>query len=138
MWLDETSQDLLQFIGPGKVFDSSKHYVMLVDAIGNGVSSSPSNSREQPWMKFPRFAIRGTVEAEHRLLTAFPDKIRCPHQCQLCRRYSRGPRFGPGRDAFSVAPTSVYQQPRDQRQRVKKGHPRKDGALGACHGRSIL
>ena len=68
-WLGGTSQDLLQFIGPGNVLDSSKYYVVLVDAIGNGVSSSPSNSQEQPRMRFPRFGIRDMVEAEHRLVT---------------------------------------------------------------------
>jgi homoserine O-acetyltransferase/O-succinyltransferase len=68
-WLGGTSQDLLQFIGPGKVLDSGRYYVVLVDAIGNGVSSSPSNSKEQPRMKFPKFTIRDMVEAEHRLVT---------------------------------------------------------------------
>lgn len=68
-WLGGTSQDLLQFIGPGKVVDSSTYYVVLVDAIGNGVSSSPSNSKEQPRMEFPEFSIRDMVEAEHRLVT---------------------------------------------------------------------
>ena len=42
----------------------------IVDAIGNGVSSSPSNSKEQPGMKFPKFTIRDMVEAEHRRVTA--------------------------------------------------------------------
>jgi len=69
-WLGGTSQDLLEFIGPGKVLDSSRYYVVLVDAIGNGVSSSPSNSKEQPGMKFPEFTIRDMVETEHRLITA--------------------------------------------------------------------
>lgn len=68
-WLGGTSQDLLGFIGPGKVLDSSKYFVVLVDAIGNGVSSSPSNSKEQPLMKFPKFTIRDMVDAEHRLVT---------------------------------------------------------------------
>jgi homoserine O-acetyltransferase len=68
-WLGGTSQDLLEFIGPGKVLDSTKYFVVLVDAIGNGVSSSPSNSKVQPLMKFPKFTIRDMVEAEHRLVT---------------------------------------------------------------------
>lgn len=68
-WLGGTSQELLEFIGPGKVLDSGKYYVVLVDAIGNGVSSSPSNSKEQPRIKFPKFTIRDMVEAEHRLVT---------------------------------------------------------------------
>lgn len=68
-WLGGTSQDLLEFIGPEKVVDSGKYFVVLVDAIGNGVSSSPSNSKKQSLMKFPKFVIRDMVEAEHHLLT---------------------------------------------------------------------
>ncbi|MGB2621971.1 MAG: alpha/beta fold hydrolase [Candidatus Acidiferrum sp.] len=68
-WLGGISHDLLEFIGPGKVLDSSKYFVILVDAIGNGISSSPLNSKQQPCMKFPKFTIRDMVEAEHRLVT---------------------------------------------------------------------
>lgn len=68
-WLGGTSENLLQFIGPGKVVDTTNYFVVLVDAIGNGVSSSPSNSSKQPLMKFPVFTIRDMVESEHRLLT---------------------------------------------------------------------
>jgi homoserine O-acetyltransferase len=67
-WLGGKSQDLLQFLGPGKVVDTSSYFVVLVDAIGNGVSTSPSNSKHQPVMQFPSFTIRDMVEAEHRLL----------------------------------------------------------------------
>jgi homoserine O-acetyltransferase/O-succinyltransferase len=67
-WLGGTSKDLLEFIGPGKVLDPGRYFVVLVDAIGNGVSSSPSNSKKQPLMKFPQFTIRDMVEAEHHLL----------------------------------------------------------------------
>jgi homoserine O-acetyltransferase len=66
-WLGGKSQDLLQFLGPGNVVDTSKYFAVLVDAIGNGISSSPSNSKKQPLMTFPRFSIRDMVEAEHRL-----------------------------------------------------------------------
>ncbi|HYL84832.1 MAG TPA: homoserine acetyltransferase [Candidatus Angelobacter sp.] len=68
-WLGGKSEDLLQFIGPGKVIDTGRYFVILVDAIGDGVSSSPSNSRMQPLGKFPEFAIRDMVESEHRLAT---------------------------------------------------------------------
>jgi homoserine O-acetyltransferase len=37
-WLGGTSEELLQFIGPGNVVDSGKYFVILVDGIGNGVS----------------------------------------------------------------------------------------------------
>ncbi len=68
-WLGGRSEDLLEFIGPGKVVDSSKYFVILVDAIGDGVSTSPSNSASQPKMKFPKFTIRDMVESEHQLAT---------------------------------------------------------------------
>ncbi len=68
-WLGGRTEDLLQFVGPGKVVDTGKYFVILVDAIGDGVSTSPSNSAAQPLMKFPQFTIRDMVESEHRLLT---------------------------------------------------------------------
>src|SRR5262245_49115039 len=47
-WNTGTSQSLARLIGPGKLVDSTKYFVIAVDALGNGVSSSPSNSRQQP------------------------------------------------------------------------------------------
>ena len=55
-------------VGPGKMADTSKYYVVLIDALSNGVSSSPSNSDVQPRMKFPRITVRDMVETEHQLL----------------------------------------------------------------------
>ena len=66
-WLGGKSQGLLQFAGPGNVADTAKYFVVMVDAIGDGVTSSPSNSRTQARLKFPEFTIRDMVEAEHRL-----------------------------------------------------------------------
>jgi len=68
-WLGSRSEDLLQFVGPGNVVDSGKYFVILVDAFGDGVSSSPSNSKAQSLMRFPGFTIRDMVEAERRLAT---------------------------------------------------------------------
>jgi homoserine acetyltransferase len=68
-WLGGKSEDLLKFLGPGNVVDTTSYFVILVDAIGNGISSSPSNSKKQPLLKFPMFGIRDMVEAEHRLVT---------------------------------------------------------------------
>ena len=45
-------------IGPGKALDPSKYFIIATDAIGNGLTSSPSNSRSQAKMQFPRFNIR--------------------------------------------------------------------------------
>ncbi|MFZ0885269.1 MAG: alpha/beta fold hydrolase [Candidatus Acidiferrales bacterium] len=68
-WLGGKSEGLLQFAGPGNVADTTKYFVVMVDAIGDGVSSSPSNSKTQARLKFPEFTIRDMVEAEHRLAT---------------------------------------------------------------------
>jgi homoserine O-acetyltransferase len=68
-WLGGKTQDLVQFIGPDKVVDSTKYYVVLVDAIGDGVSTSPSNSKTQARLGFPEFTIRDMVESERRLAT---------------------------------------------------------------------
>jgi homoserine O-acetyltransferase/O-succinyltransferase len=56
-------------VGPGKALDTSRSFVIAVDAIGNGICTSPSNSTAQPGMRFPRFGIRDMVHAQHRLLT---------------------------------------------------------------------
>jgi homoserine O-acetyltransferase len=68
-WLGGKTQDLVQLIGPDKVVDSTKYFVVLVDAIGDGVSTSPSNSKTQARLGFPEFTIRDMVESEHRLAT---------------------------------------------------------------------
>jgi homoserine O-acetyltransferase/O-succinyltransferase len=68
-WLGGKTQDLVQFIGPDKVVDSTKYFVVLVDAIGDGVSTSPSNSKTQARLAFPEFTIRDMVESEYRLAT---------------------------------------------------------------------
>jgi homoserine O-acetyltransferase/O-succinyltransferase len=55
-------------IGPGKALDPDKYFIVCTDAIGNGLTSSPSNSKAQPRMAFPKFAIRDMVESQYRLL----------------------------------------------------------------------
>ena len=68
-WFSGTSKDLANEVGPGKLIDPTKFYVIAVDAIGNGLSISPSNSADQPHMHFPKFSIRDMVESQHILLT---------------------------------------------------------------------
>lgn len=68
-WFSGRSEDLGGAIGPGKMIDSSKYFVIATDALGNGVSSSPSNSRLQRGRAFPQFSIRDMVNAQHRMLT---------------------------------------------------------------------
>src|SRR5579872_4063646 len=37
-WFGGRTQDLVELIGPGKLVDSSKYFVVAVDALGDGVS----------------------------------------------------------------------------------------------------
>jgi homoserine O-acetyltransferase len=56
-------------IGPGRALDTDRYFVVATDAIGNGLTTSPSNSRAQPRMSFPRFLIRDMVTSQHKLMT---------------------------------------------------------------------
>ncbi|MBV8133833.1 MAG: alpha/beta fold hydrolase, partial [Alphaproteobacteria bacterium] len=53
-------------IGPGKTFDTNKSFVITVDAIGGGESSSPKDGLGQD---FPRYTIRDMMQAQHALVT---------------------------------------------------------------------
>jgi len=55
-------------IGSGLPLDRDRHFVICADAIGNGLTTSPSNSRMQPDLAFPRFTIRDMVASQRRLL----------------------------------------------------------------------
>jgi homoserine O-acetyltransferase len=68
-WFSGSSADLEQFIGADRMLDPARYYVILVDAFGNGRSSSPSNSKTQAGAAFPKFSIRDLVRSQHRLLT---------------------------------------------------------------------
>ncbi len=68
-WAGGTTEQLASNIGPGRLADSSKYFVVAVDALSNGVSSSPSNSALQPRMRFPKFTVRDMVNTQHALLT---------------------------------------------------------------------
>jgi homoserine O-acetyltransferase/O-succinyltransferase len=56
-------------IGPGKALDTDKYFIVCTDAIGNGLTTSPSNSTVQPHMKFPHFLIRDMVTSQYKLMT---------------------------------------------------------------------
>lgn len=56
-------------IGPGKGLDTDRYFIIATDAIGNGLTTSPSNSQSQHGTKFPHFTIRDMVESQFRLVT---------------------------------------------------------------------
>ena len=55
-------------IGSGKALDTDKYFIVCTDAIANGLSTSPSNSKAQPRMQFPKFTIRDMVQSQYRLM----------------------------------------------------------------------
>ncbi|MDQ6680504.1 MAG: alpha/beta fold hydrolase [Pseudomonadota bacterium] len=55
-------------IGPGAPLDSERFCIVVIDALGNGLSSSPSNSAHRPGAAFPAITIRDMVESQRRAL----------------------------------------------------------------------
>ncbi len=55
-------------IGPGKGLDTDRLFVIKTNAIGNGLTTSPSNSTTQHGTKFPHFSIRDMVQSQYLLL----------------------------------------------------------------------
>jgi homoserine O-acetyltransferase len=64
-----TTANLAGMAGADSLVDPSKYFMIAVDAFGDGVSSSPSNSTTQPGPLFPAFTIHDMVNAEYRLAT---------------------------------------------------------------------
>jgi homoserine O-acetyltransferase len=60
---------MMQLFGAGTDVDTTKFYLILIDALGNGVSSSPSNSISQPRTLFPQFTVRDMVNTQYKMLT---------------------------------------------------------------------
>jgi homoserine O-acetyltransferase len=70
-WYGGNSRDIELNIAPWKAIDTTKYYLILVDALGNGVTTSPSNSKQQHGPDFPAFTIRDMVESQHIMLTKY-------------------------------------------------------------------
>jgi homoserine O-acetyltransferase/O-succinyltransferase len=63
------SAGLASRIGAGKLVDNAKYFVIAIDSLGDGISSSPSNSRSQPGLSFPQFSIRDLVNVEQKVVS---------------------------------------------------------------------
>ena len=66
-WFGGISAHLEKLVGPGKLIDSNKFCVIIVDALGNGISSSPSDYRNP--FNFPVYSIYDMVKTQYILLT---------------------------------------------------------------------
>ena len=67
-WYGGKSSDIVKYVGADKLVDPSRHFVIVVDSFGNGVSSSPSNSVAQSGAAFPAVSIRDMVRMQKRML----------------------------------------------------------------------
>lgn len=68
-WFGGTSAMISNNVGPGRIVDDSQFFIIAVDALGNGISSSPSTSITQTREDFPEITIGDMVDAQYRLLT---------------------------------------------------------------------
>jgi len=67
-WFGGNSADIEEYAPPWNVVDTNHYFLIIMDALGNGVSSSPSNSQLQHGARFPSFTIRDMVASEHEML----------------------------------------------------------------------
>lgn len=67
-WFGGISEEIQFSIGAGKLVDSSKYFVIAVDALGNGISTSPSNYVEGAG-EFPDISIKDMVNSQYQLIT---------------------------------------------------------------------
>lgn len=66
-----TADSYRPWIGPGGVLDTDRLFVVVVDMLGNGVSTSPSNAPgEFAGPRFPVVTVRDQVRAQRLLLDA--------------------------------------------------------------------
>jgi homoserine O-acetyltransferase len=62
--------DIEWLIGPGRALDPRTNFIIVLDQLGNGLSSSPSNTAApQDRMRFPTITILDDIAAQHRLVT---------------------------------------------------------------------
>lgn len=69
-WYSGQHYDNEWLIGPGMALDPDKYFIIVPNMLGNGLSSSPSNSPE-PYnlSRFPNVTLYDNVTLQHRLVT---------------------------------------------------------------------
>ena len=75
-WLNGRSDDLAPLFGAASLVDTSRFFGIAIDAFGDGLSSSPSNSPHQHATEFPTFTMEDMVHAQYRVLT---EVLHIPH-----------------------------------------------------------
>ena len=70
-WYSGTSKIIEQvYIGKGRALDPDKYFIVVINQIGSGLSTSPHNTPDPDGMaSFPKVRIGDDVQAQHRLVT---------------------------------------------------------------------
>lgn len=70
-WYSGTSKIMEDvYVGSGRALDPDKYFIIIINQIGNGLSSSPHNSADPDGMaNFPHVRIGDDVRAQHKLVT---------------------------------------------------------------------
>jgi len=63
-----THRENLAMVGPGRALDEARYFTVIVNLLGNGESSSPSNHKTQGAAQFPHVSLLDNVSAQWRLL----------------------------------------------------------------------
>jgi homoserine O-acetyltransferase len=71
-WFGGTSAEIGSLVGKHKFIDTTKYCIIAIDALANGISSSPSNYDST----YPEITIKDMVNAEYYLLT---EKLKINH-----------------------------------------------------------
>lgn len=69
-WFSGTSKNYETYIGEGRALDPTKFFIISINQIGNGLSSSPHNNPPPVSMRnFPNVRIGDDVRAQHQFIT---------------------------------------------------------------------
>ncbi len=68
-WFEGTSKDIGTLIQKYSFIDTTKYFIIAVDALGNGISSSPSNYNVYKIKTYPSITIRDMVNSQYKLVS---------------------------------------------------------------------
>ena len=68
-WFEGTTENVGRLIEKYRFIDTSKYFIIAIDALGNGISTSPSNYNVYKIKTFPEISIRDMVNSQYKMLT---------------------------------------------------------------------
>lgn len=68
-WFEGTTDDISRLIQKYSFLDTTKYFIIAIDALGNGVSSSPSNYNIYKIKSFPEITISDMVNSQHKFVS---------------------------------------------------------------------